>query len=195
MVQCKEEIEWLDIWITGANQSHLPRVLLIGDSITRAYFPHVEKLLANRYLCARIASSRSVCDAGFLKELRLVLDEYSFSAIHFNNGLHGWDYSETIYASDLRISLAFLQQQTPHLIWAQTTPVRTENNLQEFGALNARVLERNRLAHDIAVETSVSVNDLYAAALPYPNYYALDGVHFNEEGCSALAQQVANSFS
>jgi hypothetical protein len=35
----RESIEWCDIWVSHANETNLPRVLLIGDSITRAYFP------------------------------------------------------------------------------------------------------------------------------------------------------------
>ena len=34
----RESIEWCDIWITHANETNLPRVLLIGDSIARDYF-------------------------------------------------------------------------------------------------------------------------------------------------------------
>ena len=31
----REAIEWCDIWISHANKTNLPRVLLIGDSIAR----------------------------------------------------------------------------------------------------------------------------------------------------------------
>ena len=31
----RERIEWADIWVTDADKDDLPRVLLIGDSITR----------------------------------------------------------------------------------------------------------------------------------------------------------------
>ena len=34
----RERIEWADIWVTDADKDDLPRVLLIGDSITRGYF-------------------------------------------------------------------------------------------------------------------------------------------------------------
>ena len=39
-----EPIEWTDIWVTNANRNDLPRVLLVGDSITRGYFKSAEKL-------------------------------------------------------------------------------------------------------------------------------------------------------
>jgi hypothetical protein len=44
----RESIEWCDIWISHANETNLPRVLLIGDSITRAYYPEVEKRLEGK---------------------------------------------------------------------------------------------------------------------------------------------------
>ena len=44
----RERIEWADIWVTDADKNDLPRVLLIGDSITRGYFDGVEKQLAGK---------------------------------------------------------------------------------------------------------------------------------------------------
>jgi hypothetical protein len=49
----RERIEWTDIWVTDADKDDLPRVLLIGDSITRGYFGEVEKQLAGTAYCAR----------------------------------------------------------------------------------------------------------------------------------------------
>jgi hypothetical protein len=34
----RESIEWLDVWVPGNEVKGLPRVLLIGDSITRGYY-------------------------------------------------------------------------------------------------------------------------------------------------------------
>jgi len=42
----RERIEWIDIWVTAADKDDLPRVLFVGDSITRGYFGGVEKRLA-----------------------------------------------------------------------------------------------------------------------------------------------------
>lgn len=43
-----ERIEWIDIWVTDADKDDLPRVLLVGDSITRGYFGAVEKHLEGK---------------------------------------------------------------------------------------------------------------------------------------------------
>src|SRR5690348_16931782 len=71
----RESIEWCDIWISHANETNLPRVLLIGDSIARDYYPEVEKQLAGKAFVARLATSRFVADPVLLKEIELVLGE------------------------------------------------------------------------------------------------------------------------
>src|SRR5271156_5515213 len=93
----RESIEWCDIWISHANETNLPRVLLIGDSITRAYYPEVEKHLAGKAYVARLATSRFISDPVLLQEIALVLDNTKFDIIHFNNGMHGWQHSEKEY--------------------------------------------------------------------------------------------------
>src|ERR1700689_5014016 len=93
----REAIEWCDIWISHANETNLPRVLLIGDSITRAYYPEVEKHLAGKAYVARLATSRFISDPVLLQEIALVLDNTKFDIIHFNNGMHGWQHSEKEY--------------------------------------------------------------------------------------------------
>src|SRR5260370_33621009 len=74
----RESIEWCDIWISHANETNLPRVLLIVDSITLAYYPDTEKRLAEQAFAARLTTSRFVADPLLLKEISLVLDETNF---------------------------------------------------------------------------------------------------------------------
>src|SRR4051812_35843495 len=85
----RESIEWLDIWMPHTNDHGLPRVLLIGDSITRGYGKQVESNLKDKAYVARLASSKSLGDPALLEQVALVLREQSFEAIHFNNGMHG----------------------------------------------------------------------------------------------------------
>src|SRR5271156_2940892 len=83
----RESIEWCDIWISHANETNLPRVLLIGDSITRAYYPDVEKNLAGKAYVGRLSSSAFISDPILLKQIEMMLSEYKFGVIHFNNGM------------------------------------------------------------------------------------------------------------
>src|SRR5437899_7452530 len=120
-----ESIEWCDIWISHANETNLPRVLLIGDSITRDYYPEVEKRLAGKAFVARLTTSRFLADPVLLKEIELVLDQMKFDVIHFNNGMHGWQYTEADYRKAFPSFLETIRAHAPkaRLIWAATTPV------------------------------------------------------------------------
>ena len=83
----RESIEWLDVWMPNTNDTGLPRVLLIGNSITRGYYPEVQKRLSGKAYVARLATSKSIGDPGLLKEIKLVLAYHAFDIVHFNNGL------------------------------------------------------------------------------------------------------------
>ena len=56
----REKIEWLDVWIPDTNERGLPRVLLVGDSITRGYGKQVEAGLKGKAYVARLATSKSL---------------------------------------------------------------------------------------------------------------------------------------
>src|ERR1043166_7575186 len=116
----REAIEWCDIWISNANETNLPRVLLIGDSIARDYYPEVEKRLAGKAFVARLATSRFVADPVLLKEIELVLSQEKFDVIHFNNGMHGWQHSEAEYREAFPKFIKALRKHAPRakLIWA-----------------------------------------------------------------------------
>jgi len=147
----RERIEWADIWITDADKIDLPRVLLIGDSITRGYFGEVEKLLAGKAYCARLTTSKCVADPSFLDEVQLLLKQYRFAVIHFNNGLHGWDYTEDQYRAGLSALLNTFDNNAADakLIWATTTPVRESGNLGRIAEKTERVKARNRIAAEV----------------------------------------------
>ena len=59
----REAIEWADIWIPDANSTALPHVLLIGDSITRGYYPQVAEKLKGRVSVAFGASAPALAES------------------------------------------------------------------------------------------------------------------------------------
>ena len=93
----RERIEWCNIYVPDANKENLPRILLIGDSITQGYYEGVETRLKGKAYCASLTTSASVCDPAFFAQLDSVISQYRFELIHFNHGLHGFDYSEDQY--------------------------------------------------------------------------------------------------
>jgi len=191
----RERIEWADIWVTDADKDDLPRVLLIGDSITRGYFGGVEKRLAGKAYCARLTTSKCVSDPSFFDEVHLLLKHYKFSVIQFNNGLHGWGYSEDQYRDGLLKTIASVKEHAgdAKLIWATTTPVRERSDLQQFGERTERVKARNMIAAEIMKQHGIPTNDLYGLVEKHPDWHSTDGVHFNGTGKEAHANQVAES--
>lgn len=194
-MEYREHIEWRDIWVTGAGDESMPRVLLVGDSITRSYYDTVDAALKSTFHCARLTTSTCVAARVMERELELLLGEYTFSVIHFNNGLHGWEYDEEAYADGLDRTFRLLKERTPksRLIWASTTPVWRRDDLKILDRKTDRVRERNRLAQKLTLQHGLPVNDLFACVIDHPEFISPDGVHFNSAGQSALGQQVADT--
>lgn len=191
----REGIEWCDIWISHANKTNLPRVLLLGDSIARGYYSAVEKRLAGKAYVARLTTSAFVSDPMFHQQIALVLDHTQFDVIHFNNGLHGWQYSEAAYRKAFPRLLKTIKKHAPRaqLIWATTTPHKPTTNAPPVTATSgsdARVIARNAIALEFVTAKKIPVTDLYTPVLGRAELYS-DGVHFNQEGTAIQADQVA----
>lgn len=191
----RERIEWADIWVTDADKNDLPRVLLIGDSITRGYFSEVEKNLQGKAYCARLTTSKCVSDPWFPDEVQLLLKQYKFDVIHFNNGLHGWGYTEEQYRDGLLRLMATFDKYAgdARLVWATTTPVRERDNLQQFSERTERVKSRNQIAAKIMGQRNIPTDDLFGLVEQHPDWQSGDGVHFNGKGKAAQGTAVAKS--
>jgi hypothetical protein len=193
----REDIEWLDVWVPGNSTKGLPRVLLIGDSITRAYYPSVAERLKGKAVVARLATSKSAGDPALLDEVRLILGQARFDVVHVNNGLHGWGYSDEEYAKALPELVAVIRKSAPgvKLVWATTTPVRQPDKLDAVSPRTDRVVARNKLAAAVMEKEKVPTDDLFALVKDKPDWYAKDGTHFNNKGTEAQAEQVAKAIA
>jgi lysophospholipase L1-like esterase len=187
----QEKIEWTWSDRSDPIDPHLPNVLLVGDSITRAYFPEVAKQLtgkANVYLFA------TSCGSGDLRlpgQLRTYLKYVpAFSVIHFNNGLHGWGYDEKTYADALPGMVKTLRQERPssRLIWATTTPLRRANS----GGSNERIDVRNAAALQLMHREGIPIDDQHELMLAHGDLH-LDDTHFNDAGTVIQGDQAARS--
>jgi hypothetical protein len=180
-VQSKpEEIEWTwEVRPPHADPA-LPNVLLVGDSISRNYFPEVTRKLngiANVYL---MATSICIGDPRLPQEIVTFakMEDVRFRVVHFNNGMHGWDYSEAEYKAAFPAYLVALHRIAPSaaFIWATTTPVRKE---KQPGPTNLRIDTRNAIA--LAFVHGMAVDDQHAVMAKHSDLYQ-DDVHFNETG-------------
>ncbi len=189
-----EKIEWTWTDRPETATAGLPNVLLVGDSITRGYYPEVPKELsgvANVYLFATSASSGDPRLPGQLQDYFSMIG-VPFAAIHFNNGMHGWGYTEEQYAAGLPGMIDALRMGAPKsvLVWASTTPVL--HDAAEGGATNARIDERNRLAAAAMSHNGIAIDDQHALMLKHQDLHSGD-VHFTEQGSAMQAVEVAAS--
>jgi len=191
----RENIEWLDVWIPDTNEHSLPRILLIGDSITRGYGKQVEAALKGKAYVARLATSKSLGDPALLDQVALVLRELPFDLIHFNNGMHGDGYTEEAYAAALPELLATLRRNAPHarVVLATTTDVRERNHLEKSLPKTDRMIRRNDILTAFAKKENLPLDDLFTVVRDHPDLHAADGVHFTEQGYETLAAQVVNA--
>lgn len=190
----RENIEWSNIWIPDLARNDLPRVLLVGDSICNAYYDGVAKELAGKALVAKLATSSSLGDPALLDQVKMLLSNYKFDVVHFNNGLHGFEYTNEEYQNDIPKLLAIVKKYAPNakLIWATSTPMREKApNLDKIHAENHVVTTRNKIVTAMAEKEGIPLNDLYPLVENHPEYWSDDGVHFKPEGQAVEAKQVA----
>jgi lysophospholipase L1-like esterase len=188
----REEIEWLDVWVPGNSNKTLPKVLLIGDSITRGYYGGVESALKGKAVVARLTTSKSLGDPGFLAEVNLILSQTKYDVVHFNNGLHGWGYTEKEYGAAFPDLIAAIKKGAPgaKMIWATTTPMRMPGKV-DYQPNTERVKARNAIAKTITDKENIPTDDLFGFLSEKPEFWSGDGVHLNGQGNSALGKKVA----
>ena len=177
----------------------LPRVLIIGDSISMYYTAEVRHLLAGKANVYRIPDNGKSSEYG-LKNIDYWLGDGHWAVIHFNFGLHDLaimpatgkeQVSLEDYEKNLKQLLKPLRASGAKLIWASTTPVpegahaRSEADVLAYNAVAKRVMDENRIPID-DLHALVKANMDKIERWQYPK-----NVHFRAEGSVELAAQVA----
>ncbi len=185
------------------DQPGLPRVLLIGDSISIGYTLPVRNALSGKANVHRIPTNGADTRTG-LANLDKWLGDAKWDVIHFNWGLHdlkinpdGVTHQVPIeeYKSNLRKLVARMQATGAKLIWATTTPVPLAGNLQPPRRA-ADVPLYNGAARRVMEQAGIAVDDLYGVVLPRESEIQRPAnVHFTEAGYDVLAGQVAASIA
>lgn len=192
----REQYEWSNIWWDQANDPKLPRVLLIGDSISCGYSAVVTRLLQGKYHVDRLGTSRAINDPVLTKETSMMLEDNKYVAIHFNNGLHGFHLDGPSYGMGLREYLYLLRTMggDAKLVWGASTPIVKTNDVDALDDSNAKVTSRNALAAQIMHDEGISTDDLYQVVIGQGKLRNLgDGYHYNAAGYELLGKAVADS--
>lgn len=192
----RENIEWCDFWWMHESDQSKPRVLFVGNSISRGYYPEVSKILEDVANSDRFSSSRSIADPALIKETKMAMGKYNHAIIHFNNGLHGWHLNGAEYEAGLRKYVRFLKSHKAkgcQLVYSLTTPVPSkEEGVKLDPERNQVVIERNRIARKIMEENNIPVIDLYGLMEPEIEKYSIakGNVHYKKEGYKRLAARI-----
>jgi acyl-CoA thioesterase-1 len=175
----------------------LPRVLLIGDSISIGYTLPVREALKGKANVHRPPGNCSSTGYG-LARIEEWLGSGKWDVIHFNFGLHdaklppeGVRHAPPdVYEKNLRQLVVRMKATGAKLIWATTTPVPNGGELapdRRFGSVD----RYNTIAAKVMAEHGVATNDLNAAIAPHCARVGRPGdVHFTAEGSALLAGQV-----
>lgn len=186
----------------------LPRVLLLGDSISIGYTAGVRELLKGKANVHRAMENCGPTTRG-LEKLGAWLGEKKWDLIHFNFGLHDLKYMNekggladpsvgrqqvppAEYEKNLREIVARLKTTGATLIWRATTPVpegssgRIQGDAVKYNAIALEIMKESAGGHEIFID------DLYRFS--YPRLAEIQrkaNVHYTPEGSRRLAEQVA----
>lgn len=178
----------------------LPRVLLIGDSISIGYTVPTRELLRGRANVHRPLTNCSATSTG-LSQMKSWLGDKKWDVIHFNFGLHdaklppeGVKHAPLdVYEKNLQQLVKQMQATGAKVVFATTTPVPNGGNLsptRRFGNID----DYNAIARKVMSDRGVAMNELGAAIAPQVEKLQIrNDVHFHADGSKLLAKQVAAS--
>lgn len=183
----------------------LPRVLLIGDSISIGYTPTVRELLSGKANVHRVPENGGSTFTG-LDKIQRWLGTGKWDVIHFNWGLHDLKYwkgdekggkldfngtqvsSVEVYEKNLTQLVEQLKKTGAKLICASTTPVPERST----GRVAGDERRYNEVAARVMAKSDIPVNDLHAAVSPQLGEMQLpNNVHFKPQGSRFLGERVA----
>ena len=201
----------------AASAADLPRVLLLGDSISIGYTPYVQKALDGEATVVRPThpNGKAANCGGTNRGVKsierwIATDGGDWDVIHFNFGLHdlkridpktgkGSDDPKhprqaelEVYKKQLTEIVERLEKTGATLIFATTTPV-PEGKVSPLRH-PADVVKYNNAAREIMKAHDIAIDDLYAFAFDRLDVIQRPAnVHFTKEGSKALGDAVAKS--
>lgn len=178
-------------WDFVPDNPALPRVLLIGDSISRGYTLATRRALAGK---ANVHRAPENCGptANGLKKLDLWLGDGKWDVIHFNFGIHDRATPAADYEQRLDQIVQRLRATGARLIWASSTPLPAESS---YGS-DAAIVARNGIAARVMQKHGIPINDLYAHIAPrLKDFQQANDVHFSGAGYEYFGAQVAAEIS
>lgn len=197
-------------------KNDLPNVLILGDSISIGYTPHVKRLLKEKANVFRPTNAKGRPEncAGTVNGIKqidrwLAANGGQWSVIHFNFGLHDlkrvnaktkknsnnpddpYQSNPELYKQQLTEIVKKLLATKAKLIFATTTPVPA-GGVKPYRDVKDPE-KYNLIAKEIMEEHNIEVNDLFAFADPKMKEIQIPvNVHFTKKGSEALGKKVVD---
>jgi lysophospholipase L1-like esterase len=195
----------------------LPRVLIIGDSISIGYFPFVKELMNGKAEVTRPFKENGNSEncqgtSNGVMNIHRWIGDTEWDIIHFNFGLHDMKHVDPVtrensnnpehplqadlkqYKHNLQVIVEALKRTGAKLIFATTTPYPDEvgGPLRDPGMPE----KYNKAAMKIMKNNGITVNDLFTFVIPRMNEWQRpNNVHFTEKGSQMLAEQVTKAIN
>lgn len=174
-------------WDFVQDDPKLPRVLLLGDSVSRGYTQATRKVLAGKANVHRAPANCGPTASG-IKNIEVWLGDGKWDVIHFNFGIHDRNTPIADYTKRLELLIERMEKTGAKLIWTSTTPIPDTADGKQTAA---SIVERNAAAAAIAAKHGLAVDDLFKAITPHlTEMQNPNDVHFNSAGYDFLGQQV-----
>ena len=187
----KERYEWIHSWCDETQNADLPRVLLVGDSITYGYQEQVRARLKGVCFVDYVATSYAVDSKMYNELVKSFVADSDYALVHFNHGLHGKHMSKRTYKSRVQ---KLLSKISAKVILATSTFVYHPGNKRADASWMKRVRERNTAMQELANEKGYALDDLYAVSVAIAKDKRKDdGTHYLADGYEILADAVAES--
>jgi lysophospholipase L1-like esterase len=179
-------------WDYVKDDPALPRLLIIGDSISRGYTSPARHDLKGRVNVHRAPANCGPTAAG-LQNLNVWLGDGKWDVITWNFGIHDRNTDPAVYKTNLEILLRRLQQTGAKIIWVRTTPAPLSGTSAEQFT-DAECDQLNRVADEVMKANSVPEIDLYTLLKPQLSELQLaNSVHFTEAGYDSMGAEVART--
>lgn len=176
-------------WDYVADDPKLPRVLLIGDSVSRGYTQAARKALKGKVNVHRAPANCGPTATG-LKKLDVWLGDGNWDLIHFNFGIHDRRTKSGDYEKRLEEIVQRLKKTGAKVVWASSTPIPAD--WKEGPEMKAKLEEKNAIAAKVMERNGVEIDDLFTFITPHlAEVQNPKDVHFNGKGYDLLGKQVA----
>jgi len=177
-------------WDYVKDKPGLPRVLLIGDSISDCYTIPVQDELAGIANVHRAPENCGPTGNG-LKKLTLWLRDEKWDVITFNFGIHDRNAPTADYEARLTQIAERLRTTGAVVLFVNTTPI--PGDTPKYGSPEL-IVQKNESARKVMAAVGIPVVDVYSVVLPkLAELQNPKDVHFKGEGSRFIGKIVADA--